>query len=126
MTAITFDTTYVIRLPVARAEMGFPSEGDRGNAVLLVAEDMGADARVAYQQVGCLHEGVCILSLEDQVFDLLDGLKAQWCPWPDRGFTLAVWPHERIGVLADRLLVQRLAGEEASATQTVGPREETA
>jgi hypothetical protein len=114
-TSITFEATHVVRLPVTRAAVGFPSEGDRGNAVLLLAHEMRPSTRRAYQQAGNLYEGVRISSLDEQIFALLEELQAQWCPWPDRGFTLAVWPHSRIGVLADRLIVQRLQALEASA-----------
>lgn len=114
---ITFDTTHVVRLPVTRAAMGFPTESDRGNAVLLLAHEMGSYARTAYQQAGYYYEGVRISSLDVQIFALLDELRAQWCPWPDRGFTLAVWPHALLGVLADRLIVQRLLAEEATASR---------
>ena len=33
----TIDSVYVCDIPVSREEMGFPKEGDRGNAVLLRA-----------------------------------------------------------------------------------------
>ena len=123
-TTITFETTHVVSLPVSRAEMGFPTEGDHGNAVLLLAREMSLSKRETYQHFGHLHEGVCISSLDEQIFALLDEARAQWCPWPDRGFTLAVWPHSRIGVLADRLIVQRLLVEEASEAEPVVSREE--
>jgi hypothetical protein len=55
MTTITFETTHVCILPVSRHEMGFPSESDRGNVVLLLAEDLPARSRAAYAE----GQGIC-------------------------------------------------------------------
>ena len=102
------DALSVCDLPVSRAEMGFPKAGDRGNAVLLLTRDLRPETRAAYQQAGCVHEGVCIASCSQEVFVALEQLQLRYCPWPDQGFTLAVLEHARLGVLADRLVVSRL------------------
>lgn len=102
---ITIDTVHVCELPVSREEMGFPKEGGRGNTVLLIASEMRPPTRAAYQQAGYIHEGVCISSCAEEVFEVLSQMHLRWCPWPDRAFTLAVLAHGQIGVLADRLVV---------------------
>jgi hypothetical protein len=113
---MTIDTIHVCDLPVSREEMGFPKEGDRGNAVLLIASEMRPPTRAAYQQAGCIHEGICISSCTEEVFAALEQMHLRWCPWPDRDFTLAVLAHSQIGVLADKLIVSRLKARDASHT----------
>src|SRR6516162_8542771 len=112
----TIDTAYICDLPIPRQEMGFPREGDRGNTVLLLAHEMRPAARAAYQQAGCIHEGACIGVCSEEVNALMEQMKLRWCPWPNRGFTLAILPHRQITVLADRLMVSRLLASEADQT----------
>jgi hypothetical protein len=71
-----------------------------------------------------MREGVLISALSEEIFTLLDELHLQWCPWPDKGCTLAVLAHRQIGVLTDHLLVQRLLLAEASTRKTPAPGEE--
>ncbi len=104
----TIDSTYVCDIPVSREEMGFPKEGDRGNAVLLLAQEMRPVTRAAYQQAGCIHEGACIASCDEDVFTVLEQLQLRFCPWPDRGFTLVVLDHALLGRISDRLVVASL------------------
>lgn len=114
---LTFDSTQVLELPLTRQQLGFQEQGDRGNAVLLLAEEMQPAKRALYQQAGYVHEGVCISSCDPSIFALLEEMQLRWCPWPDRGFTLAVCAHERIGVLADQLVVQRLIAASVDGDQ---------
>ena len=104
---MTIDTIHVCDLPVSREELGFPKEGDRGNAVLLIAKDIRPATRAIYQQAGCIHEGVCISSCTEEVFSMLEQMRLRWCPWPEREITLAVLAHSQVGVLSDRLIVSR-------------------
>jgi hypothetical protein len=108
-TMMTVDTIHVCDLPVSREELGFPREGDHGNAVLLIARDMRPAIRALYQQAGYIREGVCISCCTEEVFALLEQMHLRWCPWPDRGFTLAVLAHSQAGVLSDRLIISRKA-----------------
>lgn len=117
----TIDATYVCDLPVSRAEMGFPKEGDHGNAVLLLATEMRSQTRMAYQQAGHVHEGICIASCDEKVFATLEQLQLRYCPWPDRGFTLVVLDHGLMSMVADHMVVSRLtadvAGEDGQADE---------
>ena len=109
---ITIDSTSICDLPVSREQMGFPKEGDRGNAVLLLSREMRPTSRAAYQQAGCIHEGACITSCDDAVLTVLEQLQLRYCPWPDRGFTLVVLDHALLGMIADRLVVASLMASE--------------
>jgi hypothetical protein len=115
---LTFDSTQVLELPLTRQQLGFPQQGDRGNAVLLLAEEMHPAKRALYQQAGYVHEGVCLSSCDEAIFALLEQMQLRWCPWPERGFTLAVCAHDQIGVLADQLVVQRLTAASGDGDQS--------
>jgi len=105
---ITIDPIHICDLPISRPQAGFPEQEDRGNAVLLVAQDMQPAAQLLYQQAGCICEGVRIASCSLEVYAILEQMRLRWCPWPECGFTLAVLDHSRIGVLVDRLVLSRL------------------
>lgn len=109
------DSTSVCDIPVSRQAWGFPKEGDRGNAVLLRAQDMQPQARAAYQQAGYLHEGACIDSCDDAVLTVLEQLQLRFCPWHDCGFTLVVLDHALLGMIADRLVVASLMAQDEEA-----------
>ena len=111
------DSTYVCEIPVSREEMGFPREGDRGNAVLLQAQDMQPTPRAAYQQAGYIHEGACIDSCDDMVLTVLEQLQLRFCPWPDCGFTLVVLDHALLGMIADRLVVASLMAQDEESEE---------
>jgi len=87
---ITIDPIYVCDVPLSRKALGFPQEGDRANAVLLVAQEMRSETQAAYQRARHIHEGICISSCAENVFAILEQMQLRWCPWPDQGFTLAV------------------------------------
>ena len=55
---ITIDSIHICDLPISRQQVGFPEQEDRGNAVLLVAQDMQPAAQLMYQQAGRICEGV--------------------------------------------------------------------
>jgi hypothetical protein len=110
---ITIDPTYVCDIPVSREQVGFPKEGDRGNAVLLLADDMKPHTRAAYQQAGYVHEGIRIASCCEEVCAVLEQLQLRYCPWPDRGFTLAVLDHALMSMVADRIVVSWLTADDA-------------
>lgn len=102
------DPIHVCDIPVSRQKMGFPKEGDRGNAILLVAQEMQPTTRALYWQAGYIHEGACIDSCDDAVLAVLEQMHLRYCPWPDRGFTLVVFDHALLGIIADRLVVASL------------------
>ncbi len=105
---ITIDPIQVCELPVSRQQLGLPEQEDLGNAVLLVAKEMQPTAQVVYQLIGCISEGICITCCSPEVYALLEQMQLRWCPWPDRGFTLAVLSHSQITMLADRLVLSQL------------------
>ena len=105
---LTIAPVAVLHLPISRQVMGFSPEGDRGNAVLLLADEMPEATYAAYQQAGCIHEGVCISGCEELLFTVLEQMQVSWCPWPDRAFTLAVLPSAQMAILADRLVLASL------------------
>ncbi len=111
---MTIDTTYVCDLPMSRKELGFDKEGDRGNAVLLIARDMQPAPRALYQQAGYIRECVCISCCTEEVFAVLEQMHLRWCARPDRGFTLAVLAHSQASVLSDRLIISRLKARDDS------------
>ncbi len=47
---ITIDPIHIYDLPISRQQVGFPEQADRGNAVLLVTQDMPPVAWLIYQQ----------------------------------------------------------------------------
>jgi hypothetical protein len=117
---MTIDPAAVCVLPLSRQEVGFAQEGDRGNAVLLLADEMQEETRAVYQQMGCLFEGACITWCSEELYTILEQLDLYYCPWPDRGFTLTVIEHARLSVLADRFVVSRLL----ATSEAVEPSDE--
>ena len=102
---LTIDPIQVCELPISRQQAGFSEQGDGANALLLIAQEVQPAAQVIYQQAGYISEGFCITCCSLEVYAILKQMQLRWCPWPDRGFTLAVLGHNRIGLLADRLMV---------------------
>src|SRR5436305_890734 len=109
---ITIDPIQVCELPISRQQLGFPEQGDDGNAVLLVATEMQPAAQVIYQLMGCISEGIALSCCTPEVSTLLEQMQLRWCPWPDRGLTLALLPHSQITILADRLVLCRHAASD--------------
>jgi len=109
---ITIDPIQVCELPVSHQQLGLSEQGDHGNAVLLVAKEMQPAAQVIYQSIGCISEGISLSCCSQEVYAILKQMQLRWCPWPDRGFTLAVLDHNQITVVADRLVISRLTASD--------------
>src|SRR5438309_1831759 len=105
---ITIDPIHICDLPISRQQAGFSEQEDRGNAVLLVAQDIQPAAQLIYQQAGCIYEGVRIASCSLEVYAILEQMQLRWCSWPECGFTLVALDHSQIGILAERLVLLRL------------------
>lgn len=110
---VSIEPVDVCDLPITREQAGVFKEGDRGNAVLLVAQDLPTENRAGYDLAGCICEGGCITSCDTAVLDVLDALEVRYCSWPDEGLTLFVLDHALLGMVADRIVVARLMAEEA-------------
>lgn len=101
----TIETKEVIRYPLSRQDAGFPAEGDRGNAILLLADECSSDIALAeLRKKRHIHAGLLICSCDEQVYEVLDQLRVRWCPWPERGFTLAIGGTEVQSALLGQLI----------------------
>jgi hypothetical protein len=91
MTPPMIEAKEVIRYPLSRQAAGFPQEGDRGNAILLLADECGSDVALAeLRKKRHTHAGLVLYFCDEQIYTLLDQLRVLWCPWPERGFTFAI------------------------------------
>lgn len=113
---ISIESVDICDLPITRSQAGVSKEA-RGNAVLLVAQDLPTENRATYDLAGCIREGGRIASCDKAILDVLDALEVRYCPWPDEGYTLFVLDHTLLGMVADRLVVSRLMAEEAKESK---------
>ena len=113
---ISIESVDICDLPITREQAGVSKEA-RGNAVLLVAQDLPAENRAAYNLAGCIREGGRIPSCDPAILDVLDALEVRYCPWPDKGCTLFVLDHALLGMVADQIVVARLMAEEAKESK---------